>query len=72
MDTKKTMLFNCQQKFGVSATNEFVKKCFRLALSCNDFFTDVITGVVDVFYEDDSLLNSVNISDIRKGTYVKV
>lgn len=52
MSTKKELLSDVQHKFGMSATNEFVKKCFDLSMRHNDFFFDVLTGCVELMYTD--------------------
>lgn len=64
-DTKKSLTLIAHEKFGRYSVNEFFKKTLRIAIDKPDFFFDVLTGVVDVFY-DDSLSNSVNLADIRK------
>lgn len=64
-DTKKSLTLIAHEKFGRYSVNEFFKKTLRIAIDKPDFFFDVLTGVVDVFY-DDSLPNSTNLADIRK------
>lgn len=55
MKTKKQYLFDLQQKFGIYSVNEFTKKCYDCALRHKDFFFDVLTGVVDQYYTEDSM-----------------
>lgn len=64
-DTKKSLTLVANEKFGRYSVNEFFKKTLRLSIGKPDFFFDVLTGVIDVFY-DDSLPNFANLSDIRK------
>lgn len=64
-DTKKSLTLIAHDKFGRYSVNEFFKKTLRIAIDKPDFFFDVLTGVVDVFY-DDSLPNSTSLADIRK------
>jgi hypothetical protein len=54
MITKKKCLSDVQQKFGMSAVNEFTKKCYDLAFRYDGFFFDVLTGVLESFYFDDA------------------
>lgn len=64
-ETKKVLLKKCQDKFGLYATNDLIKATLSLALADSEYFTDMVTGVVDTFYTHPS--KPENLSDIRKG-----
>lgn len=64
-DTKKSLFLSASDKFGRYSVNDFIKKSLALSLSKPDFFFDVLTGVIDVFY-DDSLPSFSVLADIRK------
>lgn len=52
MITKKKYLADVQKKYGVYSVNEFTKKCYECALKHTDFFFEVLTGVVEVYYTE--------------------
>lgn len=43
MDTKNNYLKSCRSRFGMYATNEFVKRCMSFALQDKNFFFDVLS-----------------------------
>lgn len=43
MCTKNDYLNSCRSKFGMSATNDFIKRCLSFALLDKNFFFDVLS-----------------------------
>lgn len=58
MSTKKKLLVEIQQKYGLYSVNEFTKKCYEYALAHKDFFFDVLTGVLGEYYTSNCKYNS--------------
>lgn len=64
-DTKKSLTLVASEKFGRYSVNEFIKKCLSLSLSSSDFFFDMLTNVLDEFYNGYST-NLGCLPDIRE------
>lgn len=48
--TKKELLSELQAKYGKSSVNEFLKNCLSLALSSQDFYSDVLFRIFEDSY----------------------
>lgn len=58
MKTKKELLFSLQSKYDKSSVNSFLKNCLSLALTYEDFFSDVIFGALSDSYSDSYALSN--------------
>lgn len=66
-NTKKSLILLASEKFGRYSVNEFVKKCLSLSLTSSDFFFDILTNVLDEFYNGCPTLGSLsNIRELKR------
>lgn len=45
-----SILHVVQEKYGCESVTSFLERCLSLAVKRPEFFSDVLTGVCDIFY----------------------